>query len=326
MLIPSNMAQPTQDALNRLEDAVGDIDEFARKELGYESTEALHNALMGLQVDSVATAIYQIQQGKAAVIADQTGIGKGRQAASIIRWAARNGMTPVFVSVKPSLFTDMYGDLADIGTHDVAPFILNSTEWVSGADGEKLFANKPSTHRAAIQSIVDNAALPQGRNALFMTYSQINTANLQRQALMALAPNAVFVLDESHNAAGDSGTGDFMISVLKEARGVTYLSATYAKRPDNMPLYFKTDIGDAAADSEGLADAMAAGGLPLQTVVSNNLVKAGQMFRRERSYDGVSIASTFDTANRQLHERLSDEATEALRAIVAADKLFTRSL
>lgn len=322
VLIPSNMAQPTQDALNRLEDAVGDIDEFARKELGYESTEALHNALMGLQVDSVATAIYQIKQGKAAVIADQTGIGKGRQAASIIRWAARNGMTPVFVSVKPSLFTDMYGDLADIGTHDVAPFILNSAEWVSGADGEKLFTNKPSTHRSAIQSIVDNAALPQGRNALFMTYSQINTANLQRQALMALAPNAVFVLDESHNAAGDSGTGDFMISVLKEARGVTYLSATYAKRPDNMPLYFKTDIGDAAADSEGLANAMAAGGLPLQTVVSNNLVKAGQMFRRERSYDGVSIASTFDTANRQLHERLSDEATEALRAIVSADKMF----
>ena len=322
VLIPSNMAQPTQDALNRLEDAVGDIDEFARKELGYESTEALHNALMGLQVDSVATAIYQIKQNKAVVIADQTGIGKGRQAASIIRWAARNGMTPVFVSVKPSLFTDMYGDLADIGTHDVAPFILNSSEWVSGTDGEKLFSNKPSTHRAAIQSIVDNAALPQGRNALFMTYSQINTANLQRQALMALAPNAVFVLDESHNAAGDSGTGDFMISVLKEARGVTYLSATYAKRPDNMPLYFKTDIGDAAADSEGLADAMAAGGLPLQTVVSNNLVKAGQMFRRERSYDGVSIASTFDTANRQLHERLSDEATEALRAIVSADKMF----
>lgn len=322
VLIPSNMAQPTQDALNRLEDAVGDIDEFARKELGYKSTEALHNALMGLQVDSVATAIYQIKQNKAVVIADQTGIGKGRQAAAIIRWAARNGMTPVFVSVKPSLFTDMYGDLADIGTDDVAPFILNSDAWVSGADGEKLFANKPSTHRAAVQSIVDSGKLPEGRNALFMTYSQINTANVQRQALMALSGNAVFVLDESHNAAGASGTGDFMISALKEARGVTYLSATYAKRPDNMPLYFKTDIGDAAADAEGLGEAMAAGGLPLQTVVSNNLVKAGQMFRRERSYDGVSIASTFDTKNRALHERLSDEATQALRAIVSADKMF----
>ena len=322
VLIPSNMAQPTQDALNHLEDQVGDIDDFARKELGYDSTEALHNALMGLQVDSVATAIYQIKQGKAVVIADQTGIGKGRQAASIIRWASRNGMTPVFVSVKPSLFTDMYGDLADIGTHDVEPFILNSDAWVSGQDGEKLFANKASNHRAAIEAIANNGTLPAGRNALFMTYSQINTDNVQRRALRALAGNAVFVLDESHNAAGASGTGDFMISVLKEAKGVTYLSATYAKRPDNMPLYFKTDIGDAAADSEGLASAMSAGGLPLQTVVSNNLVKAGQMFRRERSYEGVSIASTFDSKNRAQHQEMSDTATQALRAIVRADRLF----
>jgi len=89
-----------------------------------------------------------------------------------------------------------------------------------------------------------------------------------------------------------------------------------------MPLYFKTDIGDAAADTTGLAAAMASGGLPLQTVVSNNLVKAGQMFRRERSYDGVSIASTFDTPNRALHERMSNEATKALRAIVSADRMF----
>ena len=322
VLIPTNMAQPTKDALNQLEDRVGDVDEFARKELGYESKDALHNALMGLQVDSVAMAIHQIKSGKAVVIADQTGIGKGRQAASIIRWAVKHGMTPVFVSVNPSLFTDMHGDLADIGTHDVTPFILNSDAWVAGEGGAKLFGNKANTHRAAIESIANTGALPDGRNALFMTYSQINTANVQRRALMALAPNAVFILDESHNAAGASGTGDFMIGALGAAKGVTYLSATYAKRPDNMPLYFKTDVGDAAADSEGLAAAMAAGGLPLQTVVSNNLVKAGQMFRRERSYDGVTIASTFDTKNRELHEQMSDAATQALRAIVDADKMF----
>lgn len=322
VLIPANMAQPTQDALSRLEDEVGDIDEFARKELGYDTVADLHNALMGLQVDSVATSIYQIKQGKAVVIADQTGIGKGRQAASIIRWAARQGMTPVFVSVKPSLFTDMYGDLADIGTNDVTPFIMNSDAWVAGDGGTKLFANKPSGHKNTIQGIANSGQLPDGSNAMFMTYSQINQANVQRQALMALAPNAVFVLDESHNAAGASSTGEFVIGALEAAKGVVYLSATYAKRPDNMPLYFKTDIGNAAADAEGLAMAMAAGGLPLQTVVSNNLVKAGQMFRRERSYDGVSIASVFDTPNRALHERMSNEATKALRAIVSADRMF----
>ena len=96
VLIPFNMAQPTQDALSRMEDAVGDIDEFAASELGYDTVADLHEALMGLQVDSVAMAIHQMKKGKAVVIADQTGIGKGRQAAAIIRWAERHGMTPVF--------------------------------------------------------------------------------------------------------------------------------------------------------------------------------------------------------------------------------------
>lgn len=322
VLIPSNMAQPTQDALSTLEDAVGDIDEFARDQLGYETVDALHDALMGLQVDSVATAIYQIQRGKAVVIADQTGIGKGRQAAAMIRWAIKSGYTPVFVSVKPALFTDMYGDLADIGSNNVRPFIMNSKESIAGADGAKLYANKPSAHRRNLEQIEATGELPNESNAVFMTYSQINSANIQRRALMTLAPNAIFILDESHNAAGESATGKFVIGALELAKGVTYLSATYAKRPDNMPLYFKTDIGAAAADTEGLSVAMAAGGLPLQTVVSNNLVKAGQMFRRERSYDGVEIKSIYDTPNRQKHERMSDEATKALRAIVEADSAF----
>ncbi|MFM9424327.1 hypothetical protein RCH10_000755 [Variovorax sp. GrIS 2.14] len=322
VLIPVNMRDPMQDALSRLEDAVGDIDDYAARELGYKSTDELHQAFMGLQVDSVASAIYQMDKGKAVIIADQTGIGKGRQAAGIIRWALKKGYTPVFVSVKPSLFTDMHGDLADIGSHDIAPFILNSDASIAGASGEKLFANKPTGHKKRLELIRDGHGLPNGANAVFMTYSQINVENTQRGALTAIAPNAVFILDESHNAGGESNTGNFMRGLLDLAKGVTYLSATYAKRPDNMPLYFKTDMGQAASDDNGLMNAMAAGGLPLQTVVSNNLVKAGQMFRRERSYDGVSIASVTDTANKAHHEEMSDRTTQALRAIVTADRLF----
>lgn len=323
VLIPVNMQQPLQDALSVLEDAVGDIDQYAARELGYASTREMHQALMGLQVDSVASAIYQMdQKGKAVIIADQTGIGKGRQAAAIIRWAKNKGHVPVFMSMKPSLFTDMYGDLRDIGTTDVVPFIVNSDGWVSSADGEKLFANRATGHRNTLAAIRDTGELPAGTNAVFLTYSQINTENVQREALSALAPRAVFILDESHNAGGESNTGDFMRNLLEGVRGVTYLSATYAKRPDNMPLYFRTDIGSALSDTDSLMEAMASGGLPLQTVVSNNLVKAGQMFRRERSYDGVEIRSEMDTANRAEHERLSDATTQALRAIVEADRMF----
>lgn len=322
VLIPINMRDSTQDALSRLEDEVGDIDQFAAKELGYKSVDKLHDALMGLQVDSVATAISQIKNGKGVVIADQTGIGKGRQAAAIIRWAVKNGHIPVFVTVKPQLFTDMYGDLADIGTSNVNPLILNVDESISGKNGEKLFANNKANHKRVIEGIASSGQLPANTNALFMTYSQINTDNVQRRAVMALSDKAVFILDESHNAAGQSGTGKFIIDALQAAKGVTYLSATFAKRPDNVPLYFKTDIGEAIGDDQALMSAMLAGGLPLQTVVSNNLVKSGQMFRRERSYDGVSITTNIDTANRASHEKLSDTVTAALRAIVDADRTF----
>jgi hypothetical protein len=184
---------------------------------------------MGLQVDSVASAIYQIKRGKGVIIADQTGIGKGRQAAAVIRWAAKNGKVPVFVTVKPSLFTDMFGDLHDIGTDSIAPLILNVDEVIRSAEGEKLFANKKGAqHRRTIDDIAATGELPTGRNALFMTYSQINVANAQRAAVMALAPNAVFVLDESHNAGGDSSTGGFIRDVL----GLAFAAAMQAPIPE----------------------------------------------------------------------------------------------
>jgi hypothetical protein len=323
VLIPINMAQPLQEALSALEDSVGDIDKFAAKELGYASIDEMHDALMGLQVDSVAAAIHQIKAGKAIIIADQTGIGKGRQAAAIIRWAVKNNIVPVFTTAKPELFSDMYSDLGDIGSHDVAPFILNANEPITTADGQKVHETTIGQRTRALKAMM-NGALPEGRNALFMTYSQINSEAYaeKRAAILALASNAIFILDESHNASGESNTGEYIKSLLDQARGTVYLSATYAKRPDNMPLYFKTDMGEAVSDDESLMQAMESGGLPLQTVVSNNLVKSGQMFRRERSYDGVNIETVVDTANAKKHVDLSDRTTSALRAIVAADKMF----
>lgn len=321
VLIPINMKSPLEQAMNVLEDAVGNIDKFVAKELGYKSLDELHDAFMGLQVDSIAAAIHQIRKGKAIVIADQTGIGKGRQAAAIIRWAANNGDIPVFITKAPSLFTDMYGDLADIGTDDVNPFIVNSDEWITRSDGSRAFTNKPG-HRKLLEQIRNTGTLPADRNAVFLTYSQINVPNTQQQLLSSLARKAIFVLDESHNAGGSSNTGDFLRGLLGDAKGVTYLSATYAKRPDNMPLYFKTDMGEAIGDSGTLVQAMKDGGLPLQTVVSNDLVKAGQMFRRERSYDGISMKTKVDTEHRVEHAKIADGATSALRAIVDADHAF----
>ncbi len=321
-LVPVNMDAAIQKALDRLVEEVGDLDQYVMDKLGYKSKAELFDAFMGLQIDAIAAAIYNIENGQGVIIADQTGIGKGRQAAAIIRYAVKHDKVPIFVTVKPDLFTDMFNDLADIGSRDIHPFVLNKDESIKDKDGKPLYANDKNRHGAVLRQIAATGELPKGRNALFMTYSQINTENVQREAVGRVAQGAIFVLDESHNAGGSSNTGEFVRGVLASAQGVTYLSATYAKRPDNMPVYFKTALSAAVDSIDQLVDAMDAGGLPLQTVVSNLLTETGQLFRRERDFGGVEIRTDVDTASREKHEGMSDSATEALRAIVHADHLF----
>lgn len=93
------MRDALADALDALENKVGDLADYVRKKLGYDSDEELDEAPMRLQIDSVAAAIYQMEtRGRGVVIADQTGIGKGRQAAAIIRWAVRSVRVPIVVT------------------------------------------------------------------------------------------------------------------------------------------------------------------------------------------------------------------------------------
>lgn len=325
VLVPANMAGPLDQALSRLEDEVGDLDEFVRAELDYPSVEAMLEGLMGLQIDSVASAIHQFKRGKAVIIADQTGIGKGRQAAAVLRWAQKHGKVPMFLTVKPDLFTDMHEELAAIGSPEFAPLIVNANEGVvvDKKTNKKAFTMTPSQRKRVFEQIIETGRLPEGSTGIFATYSQVQLdGSMQRQVLMALAPSAIVVLDESHNAAGDSNTGEFMRGMLALAQGVTYLSATYAKRPDNMPVYSRTDIGSALGDADALINAMSAGGLPLQTLVAAKLVEAGQMFRRERSFEGITFAVKTDLPNTEWHRRVADQVTSGLRAIVAADRAF----
>ena len=64
-------------------------------------------------------------------------------------------------------------------------------------------------------------------------------------------------MDESHNSSGSSNTGIFMQGVLARTSGAVFLSATFAKRPDNMPIYaMKTAISEANMSKEELVDAI----------------------------------------------------------------------
>ena len=125
-LIPRNMAFEVQKALNRIVREKGNVDNYVRNELKYISTATLWKAFAAEQVDAIALYLRQFERQQGIIIADQTGIGKGRQAAAVIRHAVMQGYLPVFFTKNPSLFTDIYRDLKAIGFEDIHPFIVNT--------------------------------------------------------------------------------------------------------------------------------------------------------------------------------------------------------
>jgi len=325
--MPSNTVDAVSNALSK----IPDVDTFVKTELQYKSTAAMYEALGAEQIDDVALAITKMKNGGGMIIGDQTGIGKGRVAASLIRWSVLQGRRPIFFTYKAGLFTDIFGDLNDIGSGDLKPFIFNGQSkqadpTIRDQNGKILFKPlAPKLRRAAIDEIRlqgENAPALAGTDIILVTYSQVNVDNNQRQALMKIIGNADLILDESHNAAGASQTGAFFIDqMIRPAKGVAYLSATYAKRPDNLPVYSKTILGTFDADT--LEGAFEAGGVPLQEVVAAALAGGGEYIRHERTWEDVdySVETIASTPENQMKEK-ADDVTEVLRALVGLDEFI----
>ena len=339
MTLQSRVPAAQAEAIAENLDKLGDVDEMVRSELGYSSKDELFSHLAAEQIDSVALAINQMKHGKGFIIGDMTGVGKGRQGAALIRWAIKQGKTPIYFTQKARLYTDNYRDMCDIGSKGLHPFLIasnddgNIVENVVDENGEKVYDKngepvtrvvyglpKPKERERVYNYILQNGKLPKEYDYVLVTYSQIQSGtktyeigkngeievkdkkykgktpgadkngDIRRDVLEKLAKDNYVFLDESHTVGGQSSSGLYMQDMLKGAEGVTYLSATFAKRPDNMPLYaMKTAMSESGLSQKDMIDAIQKGGVTLQEIMSKQLVQSGQMIRRERDFTGVSI-------------------------------------
>lgn len=240
-LIPKNMAAPIRDALENLREKHGDIDAFVAKELGYKDAAELAGRFAGEQVDAIALAIDNMSRGAGFITGDQTGIGKGRVNAAIIRWAKRNGKTPVFVTMKPELYADMIRDLNDIGETGFNPLPTNKLRGknaIALPDGGKL--ESPSNLDKVIAKAISQGKL-EGFDGIFTTYSQLAPSNgkdsPRRELLRSLNENTVLILDESHNAGG-SDKGKYKKKDAAKSTG-SFLRERIAESPERRVLLFR---------------------------------------------------------------------------------------
>lgn len=327
-VVPDAMSYETQQVLESIRNAVGgSMDEFVRDRLQYPSSVDLCKALSAEQTDAVAIAIYNIEaKGQGMIIGDQTGIGKGRIAAAVIRYAVKHGMRPIFITEKPNLFSDLYRDLVAIGSDKLTPFILNSRDAktdIKDEDGEIIHKAVTSAEQDAI---VESYVLPDKYDFIVSTYSQFNSVKTRADKpnfIYHLAKDNILVLDESHNSSGSSNTGEYMRKLVQRAKGVVFLSATFAKRPDNLPVYaMKTAISEANLTTESLIKAIRRGGVALQEVLSSQLVAEGQMIRRERSFEGVEVNYKYLDGHAERDIAISDGITRILRGIIQLQEHF----
>lgn len=331
-VIPSNMAYETEQNLKDLVDLYGPVDTFVANELGYADLDDLNNAFFAEQVDAIAMAIHQLKQGKGMIIGDMTGIGKGRIAAGLIRYAVQQGEVPTFFTENADLFSDIYRDMHGIGSGHLQPFIVNDPSDERDAnvkrDGNIIY--KAGTIKQK-KMFFEKQKVPHGTKVVLCTYSQLSSESqvLKRAFIKNHTKGGFMFMDESHNIAGDSNSGRFFQDLLADAKGAAFFSATYAKRPDNMPVYaMKTSMQDANITNDALVEAIQAGGNALQEIVASQLVKAGQMIRRERDFTGVvntfiNLGSDKDgkiDATGEKHREMADQVIDVCNAIIDFEK------
>lgn len=227
-LVPRAMKDAIEGSLQRIADEVGDLDQYVADSLAMDP-ETLRENFSAEQVDALALAIRNAEAGKGFIIGDQTGIGKGRVVAAMIRYALINDKTPVFVTEKPNLYSDMIRDLDDIGmtddlgldTENPRIFITNSDETIPytllRTEGDEVVENnlnlRPAKRGAALndlmKSMMEGESLGDYK-VIFTTYSQLQTvkgAETTRQKFVQqFGAGNYMIFDESHNAGGAGET------------------------------------------------------------------------------------------------------------------------
>ncbi|MDB6011083.1 MAG: hypothetical protein JWL65_3333, partial [Gammaproteobacteria bacterium] len=302
-MVPINMAGATYAALRDLEATHGSVDTYVAKQLRYSEADILSGRYFdAAQIDALALAIKATEEGRGVINADQTGFGKGRFIAAMMRHAKLNGKTPLFMTIKPELFTDIFRDIEDTGSLDLFKrlFIFNEGVHVMkfGTEDEVLYrATSPQERRRAL----DTNEIDPATDLVLTTYSQFQRAaenNRKSQLLTELSKgDTVLFMDEAHVASGASNTAAAVGEAVANCKGVVYSSATPLKGVTNFSIYNR--VFPASVDLETLPATLKSGGEALQEAISANMARDGVLIRRELDFSKL----VFNT-------RMPDEALE----------------
>lgn len=356
--VPKSLEASTRQALTKLIDTVGNVDEFVMDATGW-SFEELARYLTPEQVDAVAMWRYNKDIRPSGFdLGDMAGRGKGRTLATIARIQLMRGETVLFGTNKAHLHSDWFRDWKDIGSEglffDVKPVLMNGGHEIFDIRSPGRDVVLEATSEKAIEEMVLTGRMPDSSKLMLFTYSQIATSADhrfadQRQAMkhehwleeflakdldprdtiypreararafIRIAEGANLVLDEAHNVNGYSNTGFNMLAASRRARNIVYSSATTAVTPPQMSMY--KAIFPTEMTQSHVVETLKAGGELMMEAVSRTLVSDMRMLRRESPASELDFALVDPAPEMVAQNReLLDAVSPAVQALGMLDR------
>ncbi|MFV7771984.1 strawberry notch C-terminal domain-containing protein [Shewanella marisflavi] len=334
-MVPKNLAVPLRMGFAKLLNDHPDVDAFVSNRLKMP-LEQLKRVFSVEQIDVIALAIWRNEKNLGFLNGDQTGEGKGRVHAALLRYHVLSGKKAMFFSNKSSLFQDIWRDICAIESEDLFnPFIVNEKQTIEKSDGTVISANPRELNR-----LVESNTYPDDCNLILATYTQINRqyktitkTNGQKirqpnkaDWLTNLAKGQFVSIDEAHHAAGSSVINKRMTALLRNASNILYGSATWARTQKNYGIYFALLRG---IEPSQIEKAVMKGGDVLQEIFSASLAADGAFIRREKDIARATVRALSNQEKLPENVVLNDAFAEILQGIAMLsgeiDKVVNKS-
>lgn len=312
-MVPRALEGATNRALQRMVGALKDPDAVVAQMLGKSKVE-LSQAFSPEQIDGMAAAIYAHQRDRGFLLADQTGVGKGRQLAGIAAIYARQGFKVIYATERSVNIGDIWRDIEGAQlSEDLRPAVVNGDiDLKDETTGKTALQSLP---REKLEALWANGGCnwPEGCNMVIGTFSQFNRtpedSEKSRWLREVVDENTVLILDESQNVANlDSNIGANFDFATERAAAVTWGSGTHLRDPRGLVPYRR--LFPPGTDVKALVDALRSNGEVLQEIITSMLVEDGVMLRREHDLSSMEFrvrlpSEEVEARNRHLMEQLA---------------------
>ena len=301
-MIPKALEASTIKALNRITRKYGaDIDAVVAGWMGMKK-QKLRNHLFAEQVDAVAMAQCSFERDRGFLLADQTGVGKGRALAALALIAIKNGKKVVYFTENTEInIPDVWRDLKGVGALDlVKPMIIASKNVTLEWDCENLSLLTPTSPVRTVSAkkrleLFRSKRWPKGINLVLTNYSQFRGKADSESTIWAenaVDENTFLILDESQNAINpDTRTGAVLRKMLKHAGRSNSLFATATPMRDkhSADLYISLLPNVEGYRLDSILAIKFKGGESAQESFTSMLAEDGVYLRRDHDFSNIDF-------------------------------------